>query len=108
MAKVTKDELLKKFNDFIGENATDEALSIMEDISDSMDGVDVSALQTTIDELNKKVTDVENEWREKYRQRFMSSDVTPDTKADPVDSEVDTGANDEVEPPSFEEIAEEF
>ena len=109
MAKVTKDELLKKFNDFIGENATDEALSIMEDISDSMEpGVDVSEFEIKISELEQKVTDTENAWREKYRNRFMNNDVTPDTAPESVDSEVDNGSNDDIEPPSFEDIAKEF
>ena len=108
MAKLTKEELLKKANAFIGDQATDEGVSLLEDIADTIeDTTDISEYVKRIEELEQKVSDTENTWREKYRARFL--DFTPDTKPEPIKDEVDNGANDDdIEPPSFEEIAAMF
>ena len=108
MAKLTKEELLKKANAFIGDQATDEGVSLLEDIADTIeDTTDISEYVKRIEELEQKVSDTENTWREKYRARFLDS--TPDTKPEPIKEEVDNGANDDdIEPPSFEEIAAMF
>ena len=108
MAKLTKEELLKKANAFIGDQATDEGVSLLEDIADTIeDTTDISEYVKRIEELEQKVSDTENTWREKYRARFLDS--TPDTKPEPIKDEVDNGANDDdIEPPSFEEIAAMF
>ena len=108
MAKLTKEELLKKANAFIGDQATDEGVSLLEDIADTIeDTTDISEYVKKIEELEQKVSDTENTWREKYRARFLDS--TPDTKPEPVKEEADNGANDDdIEPPSFEEIAAMF
>lgn len=108
MAKLTKEELLKKANAFIGDQATDEGVSLLEDIADTIeDTTDISEYVKKIEELEQKVSDTENTWREKYRARFLDS--TPDTKPEPQKEEVDNGANDDdIEPPSFEEIAAMF
>lgn len=108
MAKLTKEELLKKANAFIGDQATDEGVSLLEDIADTIeDTIDISEYVKKIEELEQKVSDTENTWREKYRARFLDS--TPDTKPEPIKDEVDNGDNDDdIEPPSFEEIAAMF
>lgn len=108
MAKVTKEELLKKANAVIGDNPSDDALSLLEDITDSVgdNSASVEAAKR-IEELENKVKTVEAEWREKYRARFL--DYTPDTDAGAKKSEEDNGANDDdIDPPSFEELAAEF
>lgn len=108
MAKLTKEELLKKANSVIGDQATDEGLSLLEDIADTIeDTTDISEYVKKIEELEQKVSDTENTWREKYRARFLDS--TPDTKPEPIKKEADNGGNDgDIEPPSFEEIAAMF
>lgn len=108
MAKVSKEELLKKANVVIGDNPSDDALSLLEDITDSFgdNSASVEAAKR-IEELENKVKTVEAEWRKKYRDRFL--DYTPDTDAGAKKSEEDNGANDDdIEPPSFEDLAAEF
>ena len=88
MAKLSKDELLKK----ITEKITDEDLVIelMEDISDSLD---VSAedekkiLEDKISELELKVEDLKT----KYKERFLKGEVIEEVK-------------DEIEEPKEEEV----
>lgn len=88
MAKLSKDELLKK----ITEKITDEDLVIelMEDISDSLD---VSAedekkiLEDKISELELKVEDLKT----KYKERFLKGEVIEEVK-------------EEIEEPKEEEV----
>lgn len=88
MAKLSKDELLKK----ITEKITDEDLVIelMEDISDSLD---VSAeeekkvLEDKITELELKLEDLKT----KYKERFLKGEVIEEVK-------------EEIEEPKEEEV----
>ena len=74
MAKMSKKELLQKISDSV-ENQ-DIAISLMEDISDSM--TDEEIVDNTI--LEKAQADLSNaliqidELKEKYKERFLSSD----------------------------------
>jgi len=108
MAIVTQEELLKQANEVIGENPTDAALALLENIADTVGNNSASAESAKkIEELENKVKTVEAEWRKKYRDRFL--DYTPDTDVGAKKSEEDNGANDDdIEPPSFEELAAEF
>lgn len=88
MAKLSKDELLKK----ITEKITDEDLVIelMEDISDSLD---VSAeeekkvLEDKINDLELKLEDLKT----KYKERFLKGEVIEEVK-------------EEIEEPKEEEV----
>lgn len=107
MPKLSNEDLIKKVSDFVGEDTSDAALSLLEDVSDTLkDANDVSKYEAEIAELRKKVDEIDTSWREKYKARF--TDVTPTMSAD-VKTEVDTGANNEegdIEPPSFEELGD--
>ena len=103
MAKLTREELMSKFTSYIGEDTSDAALELMEDINDSFDS-DLSSYVDQIEELKRKVEETDNMWREKYKARF--TDYTPDTSSSNI-SEVDTGDNseaDDIEPPTEEEL----
>ena len=104
MPRVSKEDLLKKANAVIGENATEEGLSLLEDIADTIeDTSDIEAKEKEIEELKAKIVETEKTWSERYRSRF--TDHTPSTEPQTVQAEVDNGANeDDIEPPSFEEI----
>lgn len=112
MPKLSKEDLLKKASDFIGDNTSDDAISLLEDLSDTLseDTTDISGYVKEIEELKAKVVETETTWREKYKARF--TDYTPATTSSEGDkSEVDNGANsseDDLEPPTFDEIAENF
>lgn len=88
MAKLSKDELLKK----ITEKITDEdiVIELMEDISDSLD---VSAeeekkvLEDKINDLELKLEDLKT----KYKERFLKGEVIEEVK-------------EEIEEPKEEEV----
>lgn len=88
MAKLSKDELLKK----ITEKVTDEDLVIelMEDISDSLDvsyEEEKKVLESKINELELKLEDLKT----KYKERFLKGEVIEDVK-------------EEIEEPKEEEV----
>ena len=65
MAKLTKEELIAKVNDKLGDN-TELAVELMEDITDSFENVDLSSY------VEKVLYD---ELLQKYKDRFMSGEV---------------------------------
>lgn len=70
MAKLSKEDLIKKVNEMFGEDATDEQISLLEDISDSMGESNNDELETTRQALTQAQTDLK-EFKQKYRERFL-------------------------------------
>lgn len=80
MGRLSKEELIKKVNEMFGENASDEQISLLEDISDSMGDSNNDELETTKQALTKAQTDLK-EFKQKYRERFLGGvDNTPSPK----------------------------
>lgn len=70
---VTKDELLEKIKTKIGEDTSDESISLIEDINDTYDD-----LQNRVSEAGDWKTKYEENdasWRTKYKERFFSKEV---------------------------------
>ena len=81
MAIKTKDELIKSLNDVLGDNASDEALALMEDVSDTLDD---NAAKGAVD-WEQKYRDNDAAWRTRYRDRFMNNaDNNPPLDVDPI------------------------
>lgn len=80
MAKLSKEDLIKKVNEIFGEDATDEQISLLEDISDSMGESNNDELETTRQALTQAQTDLK-EFKQKYRERFLGGvDNNPSPK----------------------------
>lgn len=80
MAKLSKEDLIKKVNEMFGEAATDEQISLLEDISDSMGDSINDELETTKQALTQAQTDLK-EFKQKYRERFLGGvDNNPSPK----------------------------
>ena len=84
MAVLSREDLMKRLNEALGEDAD---VSIMEDVADTYDAV---ADHSDADEWERKYNENEAAWRKRYRDRFESG--TPDP----------TGTNTEDEPPEDE------
>lgn len=73
MAKLTKDELIKKVSEKVTD--TDLQLELMEDIADSFgeeDFVDKAELDKALQEVA--------DWKEKYRSRFLEAKKVEEVK----------------------------
>lgn len=91
MSVKSKDEILKSVKGLLGDTPSDEGIALLEDISDTLDnstGGSSDEDKKTIEELQKKVKEVDDNWRKKYTERFMKpSDDNPDDEPSDDDSE---------------------
>lgn len=79
MAKLTKDEFIKKYNEKLADN-NELAVELMEDITDSIES-DI----TELEEMKKKYDDLLN----RYKERFMSSEEVVEEVKEETTEEVD-------------------
>lgn len=70
MAVKTKDELLESIKSLLADDASDESIALLEDISDSFDE---QKTKTESEDWKKKYEENDREWRKKYRDRFFST-----------------------------------
>lgn len=77
MSVKTREEILNNLNAIIGENTSDEALALIEDVTDTFEDLENKTNDST--NWKEKYETNDKEWREKYRQRFFSkSEDEPD------------------------------
>lgn len=74
MAVVEKESIMTRLNALIGDRTDDEVLSIVEDISDTIDSASGTGMVTE-EEADRRVAEKEEEWRKKYKERFFSGDT---------------------------------
>lgn len=97
MAIKTKEELLASIKAKLGEDTSDEAIALLEDISDTLD--------ITKDSTDWKIKYEENDkqWREKYTSRFY--DTGSDDKKNPKpDEKPDDDENDNSSTVTFNDL----
>ena len=73
MAVKTKEELLQSLNEILGEDTSDAALALVEDVTDTLnsnagDGVD----------WQQRYNENDAAWRKRYRDRFMGNQSDPE------------------------------
>ena len=78
MAVLSREDLMKRVNEALGEDAD---VSIMEDVADTYDAV---ADHSDAEEWKRKYNENEAAWRKRYRERFECGTPDPDRK-DPED-----------------------
>ena len=90
----TKEEILNSIKDILKDDTSDTALSLIEDLSDTLDSVKPS------DETDWKTKYEENDaqWRQRYRDRFFSKPAQEEEEPDdPVPEETN-------EPKTFSDL----
>ena len=105
MAVKSKEELLSTVKTLIDDNPSDDAIALLEDISDTLDnstGGSSDEDKKKIEELEKQVKEVDETWRKKYTDRFFSpSDPKED---DPSEDDPKDGEGEKHSPKTFEEL----
>lgn len=76
MPKLTKEDYKERFAKFFGESPDDNALSFMEDLTDTLEDL-YNGVQPNPDSGEKTYSEAEykeldNKWRKKYTERFLS------------------------------------
>ena len=108
MPKKSLEDLMSSAKSLFADDSSDEVLNFLEDLTDSYTEQDVTSYETRIAELEKKVEDTDNEWREKYKARFFEPKEQISVIDEAQTEEGSTEGGDEVEVPSVDEIAESF
>ena len=87
----SKEELIASITKMIGDSTSDESISLLEDVTDTMDSLSDG------ENWKQKYEENDKEWRQKYKERFM----TPvDDKGEPEPIE----EPDEPKVKTFEEL----
>lgn len=71
MAIRTKEELFNLLKDRVGEDTSDESLAFLEDVQDTVNDLESRVGST---DWKQKYEDNDKMWRDKYKQRFFSSE----------------------------------
>lgn len=80
MAVRTREEIMTQLQSIIGDDTSDETLSFVQDVSDTL-GNDNSA--TRITELETQLKTQDEEWRKKYRDAFFTGKPDENVNEDP-------------------------
>lgn len=99
MSVKTKEEILASIRDRFAEDTSDETISFIEDVTDTLSDLESRANGDGID-WKAKATEIDNTWREKYKARFFSA-----SKDDPEDDESEIP--EEVKPMKYEDLFKE-
>ena len=98
MAVKTKDELLEIIKGRIGDDSSDETISFLEDITDTLSDYEEKATNSNNEDWKTKYEENDKMWREKYRERFFSKEV---------EKEDEDFSEDEVKSLSYDDLFEE-
>ena len=98
MAVRTKDELLEIIKERIGDDTSDETISFIEDITDTLSDYEEKATNSDTEDWKTKYEENDKMWREKYRERFFSKEV---------EKEDEDFEDDEVKSLSYDDLFEE-
>ena len=93
----TKDEILASIHSKLGDDTSDEAIKIIEDISDTFD--DLTARVNEAGDWKAKYEENDKNWRDKYQTRFF----TP-SDDDPLEKEFEKEEPDTPKVMRFEDL----
>lgn len=94
MAIVSKNDLVTRLSAIIGEDKNDDAISLVEDMSDTLD--DYAAKTQDETKWKEKYEENDRTWREKYISRFQAGVAAEDDDPELPD--------DTPKPKTFEEL----
>lgn len=76
MAILGKDDFMNRLKERIGEDTSDEAISFLEDITDTVN--DLESRAGSGDNWKKKYEENDLAWKQKYKERFFNTEVKDD------------------------------
>lgn len=74
MAVLSREEFFTRVNGFVGDNSSDEAISFVEDMTDTYNDIEARANGDGIN-WEERYRENDEAWRKKYRSRFFSGGV---------------------------------
>ena len=77
MAVLNRDDFMNRINEIVGEDTSDKTLEFISDMSETFD-----SLNSGNQGWEQKYKDLDNNWRKKYKERFMQGSPTDDKSED--------------------------
>lgn len=87
MSVLNKQEFFDKLHTFIGDNSSEDAISFMEDVTDTYNDME-SKSNGDGEDWKRRYEENDAAWKAKYRHRFFSSDGGNYDERMPVKEEV--------------------
>lgn len=104
MAVRTRNEVMELINARIGDDTSDEAIAIIEDVMDTLDDYEARIADST--DWKARYEQNDKEWREKYKARFF--EPSPESaEIDMIDNIDNLDEDGEIEIKTYEELFEE-
>ena len=98
---LTKDELMKKLSAIIGDRNDDDAITFIEDVSDTVDSFN----KTKDTDWKTKYEELDKSWRERYKERFFSE--LPEVHTEEISDQIEDQTEDLEKDLTFEALFEE-
>lgn len=96
MGVKTRDEIMEAVRERIGEDTSDEAITLLEDITDTLDDYETRVADKT--DWKTKYDEMDASWRKKYMERFSGK------TGEEVKKEQEKQIKDDSEPRTFDEL----
>ena len=96
MAVRTREEILEAIRSRIGEDTSDESISLLEDITDTMEDYETRVADKT--DWKNKYDELDATWRRKYIERFSGK------AGEDIKNEQEEQIKDDSEPITFDEL----
>lgn len=96
MAVKTRDEIMEAIRKRIGEDTSDEAISLLEDVTDTFADYETKVADKT--DWKAKYDEMDANWRKKYMDRFSGK------TGEDVKDEQEEQIKDDSEPRTFDEL----
>lgn len=96
MAVKTRDEIMEAIRKRIGEDTSDEAISLLEDVTDTFADYETKVADKT--DWKTKYDEMDASWRKKYMDRFSGK------TGEEIKDEQEEQIKDDSEPRTFDEL----
>ena len=103
MAVLNKEQFLARLQERIGEDTSDEAMTFIEDMTDTFNDMETRSNGQNDEQWKQKYADLDKSWREKYKARFFNSETTPADVKDEQEEDVKDDAEEKTYADLFEE-----
>lgn len=101
----TKAEILEQIKNKFSEDTSDETLSFIEDVSDTL--TDLEGKATGQEDWKQKFEDNDKMWREKYKSRFFAGEEKPKSDLGGNDSDEDDDEDTPPQPKTYDDLFKE-
>lgn len=100
MAVRTRDEILAAIRSRLGDDTSDDALTIIEDIDDTFKDYETR----TGEDWKSKYDELDAQWRKRYRDRFFQKADNGETTLEDVKNDNEEDLKEESEVKDFDEL----